>query len=249
MLALHTSTFLCDLRHTDNQEILAARMAFHHNEPVAQAESADEYGRREDCFRNYRDHPFTFQSYLTDLQNTKEVTERNGLVSQPGLKAGVLPNPQIAEEVLDQDQHHRMNAERLLRDSPPGYGIPAASSHIKKLFVPVEDLDLGSCPKHDLQDYLCPVWAKRYDNPFQQWLPLATTRTDRDESLHFPPVLSRLQSQICREIEIDKPMISDAAAELVRKVDKPITAFEYQDLIKRQSRFGPVSLLCLLYKF
>ncbi|KAM0463082.1 hypothetical protein ACHAPV_003208 [Trichoderma viride] len=220
-------------------------MAFHYSEPIGQAETADEYGRRKDCFRNYREHPFTFQSYLTDLQSTKEVTGRDGLVSQPGLKAGVLPNPQIAAELLDQDQHHRKNAERLLYDSPPSYFLPAANSHIKELFVPVEDLDLGSCPKHDLQNYLCPVWAKRYDNPFEQWLPLASTRTDRDESLDFPPVLSRLRAQICREIETDKPIISDAAAELVRKVDKPITASEYQDLIKRQTRIGPCQYSCV----
>ncbi|EHK49794.1 hypothetical protein TRIATDRAFT_162407, partial [Trichoderma atroviride IMI 206040] len=210
-----------------------------------QAETPDEYGRREDCFRNSRQHPFTFQSYLTDLQSTKEATERDGLVSQPGLKAGVLPNPQIAEEVLDQDQHHRLNAENLLRNSPPAYFLPSASSHIKELFIPVEDLDLGSCPKHDLQDYICPVLAKRYDNPFEQWLPLASTRTDRDESLGFPPVLNRLWAQICREIETDKPITSDAAAELVRKIDKPITAFQYQDLIKRQTKFGPSQYSCV----
>ncbi|KAK1241347.1 hypothetical protein MKX08_001321 [Trichoderma sp. CBMAI-0020] len=220
-------------------------MAFHHYEPIGQAETADEYGRREDCFRNSREHSFIFESYLTDLQSTKEATERDELVSQPGLKAGVLPNPQRAEEVLDQDQHHRLNAENLLRDSPPGYFPPSTISHINELFIPVEDLDLGSCPKHDLQDYIRPVWAKRYGNPFEQWLPFASTRTDRDESLVFPPVLNRLWAQIYREIEIDKPITSGAAAELVRKIDKPITAFEYQDLVKGLTKIGPCQYSCV----
>lgn len=219
-------------------------MAFHDSEPLGQAETADEYGRREGCLRNYRQHPFTFQSYLTDLQSTKEATERDGLVSQPGLKAGVLPNPQIAEEVLDQHQRHRKNAERLLHDSPPGFSLPAANSHIKELLIPVDDLDLGSCLQHDLQDYLRPVWAKRYGNPLEQWLPLASTRPERDESLDFPPVLDRLRAQIHREIETDKPIISDVAAELVQKVDNSLTASEYHDLIKRQTEFELVSLLC-----
>jgi hypothetical protein len=216
-------------------------MAFPHSELIRQAETADEYGRREDCFRNYRQHPFTFQSQLKDLQSTRESTERGGLVSQPGLKAGVLPNPQIAEEVLDQHHRYRKSAERLLRDSPPGGFLPASNSHIKELFIPLDDFDLGSCPKHDLQDYLRPVWAKRYGNPFEQWLPLASTRTDRDESLVFPPVLNRLRAQIYREFETDKPIISDVAAELVRELDKSTSASEYQDLIQRQTKFGPVS--------
>lgn len=211
-----------------------------------QAETADEYGRREDCFRDYRQHPFTFESHLADLQSTKEATERDGLVSQPGLKTGVLPNPQIAEEVLDQHQRHRKNAERLLHDSPPGLTLPAAKLHIKELLVPVEDLDLGFCPERDLQKYSSQVLAKRYGNPFKQWLPLASMRRERDETLDFPPVLNSLRAQILRKIEIDKPTISDVAAELVRNVDKSITASEYQDLIKRQTEIGPVSQLCRL---
>lgn len=216
-------------------------MAFHFSESIGEAETADEYGRREGCFRNYREHPFTFQSYLTDLQSTKEATEKDGLVPQPGLKAGVLPNPQIAEEVLDQDEHHRKNAERLLCDSTPGYFLSATNSRIKQLFIPVKDLDLGSCPRRDLQNYLSSVWAKRYDSPFQQWLPLASTRTDRDESLEFPSLLNRLRAQICREIEIDRPIVSDVAAELVRHVGEPTAASEYQHSIKRQTKFGLVS--------
>ncbi|KAL7924318.1 hypothetical protein ACQKWADRAFT_286436 [Trichoderma austrokoningii] len=220
-------------------------MASPRSHPIEQAETADEYGRREDCFRNHRQHPFTFQSFLTDLQSTKEATERDGLVPQLGLKTGVLPNPQIAEEVLDQHQRHRENAKRLLRDSPPGFILPAAKSHIKELLVPVDDLDLGSCPKHDLEKYICPVLAKRYDNPFKQWLPLASMRRERDETLDFPPVLNRLRAQILRKIEIDKPAISDAAAELVRNVDKSITASEFQDLIKRQTEIGLHQYSCI----
>lgn len=143
--------------------------------------------------------------------------------------------------MLDQYEHHRKNAERLLCDRTPGYFLPATNSRFKKLFIPVKDLDLGSCPRRDLQDYLSPVWAKRYDSPFHQWLPLASTRTKRDESLDFPPLLNTLRAQIYREFEIDRPVISDIAAELVREVDKPTAAFEYQDSIKRQTAFDLVS--------
>lgn len=219
-------------------------MAFHQNKPIEQVETADEYGRREDCFRDYRQYPFIFQSNLLDLQSTKEATETDGLVSQLGLKAGVLPNPHIAEDVLDQHQRHRKNAERLLHDSPPRLSLPVANSHIKECLIPVDDLDLGSCLESDLQDYLCLVWAKRYGNPFEQWLPLASTRPERDESLDFPPTLNRLWAQIYREFEIDKPEITAVAADLAREVDRSITASEYQDLVKQQTKLEPVSCLC-----
>lgn len=216
-------------------------MAFYQNEPSGQAETADEYARREDCFRNHRQHPFTFQSHISDLLGTKEATERDGLVSQPGLKAGVLPNPQIAEHVLDQHQRHQKNAERLLHDSPPRFPLLSANSYIRELLIPVDDLALGFYLQND---YLRPIWAKRYGNPFKQWLPLARTRVERDESLEFPPVLDGLLAQIHREIETDKPIISDIAADLVRKANKSITTSEYQDLVKRRTTFEPVSQLC-----
>ncbi|KAH8123575.1 hypothetical protein FP744_10005887 [Trichoderma asperellum] len=211
-------------------------MAFYQNEPSGQAETADEYARREDCFRNHRQHPFTFQSHISDLLGTKEATERDGLVSQPGLKAGVLPNPQIAEHVLDQHQRHQKNAERLLHDSPPRFPLLSANSYIRELLIPVDDLALGFYLQND---YLRPIWAKRYGNPFKQWLPLARTRVERDESLEFPPVLDGLLAQIHREIETDKPIISDIAADLVRKANKSITTSEYQDLVKRRTTFEP----------
>ncbi|KAL6904257.1 hypothetical protein GGI43DRAFT_315231 [Trichoderma evansii] len=220
-------------------------MALRQSEPNGQAETADEYGRREGCFRNYRQHPFTFQSYLKDLQSTQEATERDGLVSQPGLKAGVLPNPHIAEDGLDQHQRHQKNAETLLHDSPLVPSLPAANSHIKEFLIPVNDLDLGSCLESDLRDYLYPVWAKRYGNPFEQWLPLASTRPERDESLDFPPVLNRLWSQIHREIETDRPITSDVAADLARDVDRSITTSEYQDLVKRQTKLEPCQYSCV----
>jgi hypothetical protein len=216
-------------------------MTFDQGKPIGGAETADEYGRREDCFRNHRRHPFTFQSYMTDLKNTKEATERDGLVAQSGLKTGVLPNPQITGDIFDQHQHYRKNLEKFLQDSPPKFSLSATNSLIKELLIPVDELDLGSCFTSDLQEYLRPVWMKKYSNPFGQWLPLACTRSERDESLEFPPVLDRLWALLHREIETDNPATSDVGADLVREVNKSLTASEYQDLLIHQTKLEPVS--------
>ncbi|KAM0258587.1 hypothetical protein ACHAQJ_003758 [Trichoderma viride] len=220
-------------------------MTFDQGKLIGGEETADEYGRREDCFRNYRQHPFTLQSYITELQSTKESTESNGLVAQLGLKAGALPNPNITEDAFDWHQNHQKNVERFLQESPSRFTLPTADSRIKELLIPVDGLDLGSCLKSDLQEYLRLVWAKRFSNPFEQWLPLACTRSERDESLNFPPVLNRLWALLHREIETDFPIISDVAADLVREVDRSLTASEYKDLLIQQTRITPCQYSCI----
>ncbi|KAL7793063.1 hypothetical protein V8C37DRAFT_379172 [Trichoderma ceciliae] len=217
-------------------------MKFEQDKPIETTETADEYGRRENCFRSHIRHPFTFQSYIADLQSTKETTEIDGLVAQPGVKAGVLPNPKVTGDVFEQ---HRKNVEKFLQDSPSTFSPPGPSALTKELLIPVDELDLGSCLDNDLQEYLRPVWLKRYRNTFEQWLPLACTRSEKDEGLDFPPGLNRLWALLHREIEADNPFMSDAAANLVREQNRSLTASEYQDLLVQQRKFEHYQYSCL----
>ncbi|KAL7911884.1 hypothetical protein GGI35DRAFT_491975 [Trichoderma velutinum] len=213
--------------------------------PIERTETADEYGRRENCFRNHRRHPLTFQSLVTDIQNTREAAEKDGFVAQPGLKMVPLPSPQLTGDVFDQYQHYRENLETFLHDSPSKTSLSAANNFTKELLIPVEELDLGSCPEGDLQEYIRQVHTKRYSDPFKQWLPFAYTRPDRDESLSFPPGLTRLWGLLHREFDMDETLLSDAAANLVREQRKSLTASEYKNLLLQQTKIKPYQYSCL----
>lgn len=215
--------------------------------PIERTETPDEYGRRENCFKNHRRHPFTFQSYVTDIQSTKETTERDGLVAQLGLRMMALPNRQLTGDIFDQHHHHRHSLEKFLQDSPSALSLSATGTFTNELVIPVGELDLGSCLESDLQEYLHQIRAKRYNNPFEQWIPLACTRAERDEGLSFPSGLNRLWELLHRELDRDKPILSDAAANLVREQNKPLTAFEYKNLLTQQTNIKPVSQLYRLY--
>lgn len=215
-------------------------------EPIERTETADEYGRREKCFRNHRRHPFTFQSHVTDIQSTRETTEADGIVSQLGLKMVPLPNPQLTGDVFDQHQHHRENLEKLLHDSPSKISLSATNNFTKELLFPVGELDLGSCHESDVQEYLRQVHTKRYSDPFKQWIPFACTRPDRDESLSFPPGLTLLWKLIHRELDTDNPTVSEDAVNLVREQSKSLTVSEHEILLLEQPKIKPVSQLhCL----
>lgn len=208
---------------------------------IERTETADEYGRRENCFINHRRHPFTSQTYIEDLKRTKETTEADGLVAEPGLQTAVLPNAQLPEEVFDEHQHHRKNLEKFLQDTPGPFSLSTNGPLTQELLIPVEELDLGYCLDHDVQDYLRLVSAKRHGNPLKQWLPLISTRSKRDEGLDFPPDINRLWALLHREIARDRPIISDTAANLVRQQHKLLSTSEYQELLRKQARIGLVS--------
>ncbi|RFU76544.1 hypothetical protein TARUN_5708 [Trichoderma arundinaceum] len=146
---------------------------------------------------------------------------------------------------LDRHQHHQKNVEKFLRDSPSASSLPSASALTKNLRIPVDELDFGSNLENDVQEHLNLVWAKRFSDPFCQWLPLACTRAERDEGLSFPPDLDRLWALIHREIDSDRPIISDVAASLVRERNRSLTASEYQELFRRQTYIGPYQCSCL----
>ncbi|KAL7819856.1 hypothetical protein V8C26DRAFT_419515 [Trichoderma gracile] len=171
--------------------------------PIERIETADEYGRREKCFINHRRHPFTFQSHLSSIQSTKEAVEKDGLVAQAGLRTAALPKPQSTEEILEQDECHSNDLERFLEESPSKPSLSYSGNPLTDLYLPVGELDLGSCPEKDLQGYLQ-----------QQWLPLSQIRTERDEGLDFPHELERLWAQLHREYDVDRPILSEAAANL-----------------------------------
>ncbi|KAL7935522.1 hypothetical protein V8C35DRAFT_321542 [Trichoderma chlorosporum] len=213
--------------------------------PIERTETADEYGRRENCFRNYRRHPFTFQSNVTSIQSTKEATDKDGFVAQPGLKMVPLPSPQPVEDVFDEHQQYRESLQKLLHDSPSKLSSSANNNFVNELVIPVGELDLGSCLESDLQEYLHQVHVKRYSDPFQQWLPLVCTRVDRDEGLIFPSELNRLWELLHREFDIDQPILSDTAANLVREQSRSLTASEYADLLLQQTKIKPYQYSCL----
>ncbi|KAJ4855020.1 uncharacterized protein T069G_10578 [Trichoderma breve] len=220
-------------------------MASAPGKPIERTETADEYGRREKCFRNHRRHPFTFQSHVTDIQSTRETTEADGFVSQPGLKMVPLPNPQLTGEVFDQHQHHRENLEKLLHDSPSKISLSATNNFTKELFLPVGELDLGSCHESDVREYLRQVHTKRYSDPLKQWIPFTCTRPDRDESLKFPPGLTLLWKLLHRELDTDKPTLSKDAVNLVREQSKSLTVSEHEILPLEQTKIKPYQYSCL----
>ncbi|KAM6486021.1 hypothetical protein HDV62DRAFT_265709 [Trichoderma sp. SZMC 28011] len=220
-------------------------MASAPGKPIERTETADEYGRREKCFRNHRRHPFTFQSHVTDIQSTRETTEADGFVSQLGLKMVPLPNPQLTGDVFDQHQHHRENLEKLLHDSPSRISLSATNEFTKELFLPVGELDLGSCHESDVQEYLRQVNTKRYSDPFKQWIPFTCTRPDRDESLNFPPGLTLLWKLLHRELDADKPTLSKDAVNLVREQSKSLTVSEHEVLPLEQTKIKPYQYSCL----
>ncbi|KAL7946133.1 hypothetical protein V8C42DRAFT_322573 [Trichoderma barbatum] len=207
--------------------------------PIERTETADEYGRRENCFTNYRRHPFTFRSHVTDIQSTKEATEKDGLVAQLGLKMVPLPNPQLMGDVFDEHQHHQESLETILHDSPSKLSLSTSTNSTTELFIPVGEFDLGSCLERDLQECLSQVRAKRYSDPFRQWLPLACTRSERDEGVGFPPQLNRLWGLLRRELDIDEPILSDAAAKLVREQSKSLKASDYRGLFQQKTTIKP----------
>ncbi|PTB76294.1 hypothetical protein M440DRAFT_1377260 [Trichoderma longibrachiatum ATCC 18648] len=213
--------------------------------PIERIETADEYGRREKCFTNHRRHPFTFSSHIPGIKSTKQDVEKDGLVAQQGLRTAALPNPQSTEDILDQDQCHSEHLERFLQESPLEPSLAFSSNAFKDLYVPVDELDLGSCPEKDLQEYLQEVRTRRNRNPSEEWLPLIHTRTVRDEGLSFPPEMNRLWAQLNGELEVDKPVLSDAAAELVGELSKSLSRLACKELSTQQTKIRPFQYSCV----
>ncbi|KKP02447.1 hypothetical protein THAR02_05458 [Trichoderma harzianum] len=156
-----------------------------------------------------------------------------------------LPNPQVTGDIFDQHQHHRENLEKLLHDSPRNISLSVANNSMKELFIPVDELDLGSCHESDVQEYLRQVYTKRYSAPFKQWIPFACTRPDRDESLSFPPGLTLLWELLHRELDTDKPDLSKAAENLVKEQSKSLTVSEHETWLLKQTEIKPYQYSCL----
>ncbi|KAL7809696.1 hypothetical protein V8C44DRAFT_350475 [Trichoderma aethiopicum] len=222
---------LCIFIHSDEHDYTSLySMTQPPGKPIERIETADER------------HPFTFSSHIPSIKSTKQDVEKDGLVAQQGLRTAALPNPQSTEDILDQDQCHSEHLKKFLQGSPSKPSLSFSSNLFRDLYVPVDELDLGSCPEKDLQEHLHEVQTRRNRNPFRQWLPLVHTRTARDEGLSFPPELNQLWAQLNRELEVDKPVLTDAAAELELTTQQTrIRPFQYSCLAPVSPPLSPVS--------
>ncbi|KAK5987971.1 hypothetical protein PT974_12107 [Cladobotryum mycophilum] len=186
---------------------------------IEHAETADEYGRREKCLRNHRRRPFCFEACIPYLQDAIQPTGKDRLVDQPGLRVFTPPQPNV---ILDSFDFRDAVVERFmaLPQDPSLMNPPliAGLDIYKDLLIPVESLDLGSNHEFDTRQYSKEVSAKRFSNPFDQWLPLSSVIVERDEGLPFPSHSSRLQSLLQREVDRERPISPNGASALEEEV-------------------------------
>lgn len=201
---------------------------------------ADEYGRLNYCFQDHLGPPFRLRDHLAELRNTRKDVELDGLTSQSGLLDVPLPEPDLVDDTLDDEDHisdFMEQAHDLSLNAPPlGH-----AQTLDALQLPMSDSDLGSNHATDVQDYHSEIAAKKYCNIADQWLPLSPVKVDKDESLSFPPNCDRLQSLLLRELEREGISTSAEAAILEMEADEsPLFAIEdlfpAQRELKRQAR-------------
>ncbi|PHH69206.1 hypothetical protein CDD82_7922 [Ophiocordyceps australis] len=173
-------------------------------------ESAAEYGCRTGCFRHHQGQRFSLQRQLESLQDTVVATEPKRLIEQPGLPSCPIPKPIIkldaAVEGQEQLVHfycHTPNPRPWTLELVPGLAA------IKKLLVPVDELDLASSPELDLLQLSDEVLMKRCWSLSSTWLPMSPVRTQRDEGLDFPPKCRKLHFLLNRELELEQISTSE----------------------------------------
>ncbi|RDA95061.1 hypothetical protein CP533_2174 [Ophiocordyceps camponoti-saundersi (nom. inval.)] len=171
-------------------------------------ETADEYGRRSRCFRDYRKAPFRFKHHLADIQATALETTDDGLVAQPGLGSCRFPEPTTACD----DSIEPSNAEtcHFLETDP---WLPS----LRNFLVPIQELDLGSFPDADVQQTFRHVISKRSCHLACTWLPLISLDNERDEGLMFPLESVRMQSSLRQESELETISLSVEVEDCLNK--------------------------------
>lgn len=190
-------------------------------------ESADSYGRFEGCFRDHRDRPFRFKDQIRSIRHACEETDAQGLVVQTGLVAASLPNSTInldAGAIPDLYAFYESSYDSNigLKSAEPWY----PSSWAQELQLPLETPVLATNPADDVRLYLAAVKEKQSSDIIDKWLPLSTTRDDKDEGLAFPQSSARFQSLLYREFDHECVSTSKDALVLVEEVQnicRPLT--------------------------
>lgn len=209
-------------------------------------ETADVYGRREECFRDFRGKPFRFQDCVQDIQLLSDPADAQGLILQPGLQSARLPNPSIDPDTFDcVDANARAleycgSPERCTEEFSPFFSTTAL---LKDLQLPLELVDLDSNPADDLREYLNTVHERSYCNAFEQWLPLSPTRDDKGEGLMFPPKSGKLHSLLLRELDCERICVTQEALILEREAQE--SEGVGQDVFRIGNSNSSVSCLCL----
>lgn len=181
-------------------------------EAYERPESADEYGRRSGCFRDHRRRPFRFTNHVPVIHASALETASDGLVDQPDLRPCSIAWPAASletlvdprEEVLD----HPCSSPLLSSSEPLLRPRPAAA---RNLFLPVDELDLGSVPDLDVQHVFQDVYAKQNCYFSTTWLPLTPVEPERDEGLAFPLQSCKLHSLLRRELDLERVASPDEA--------------------------------------
>lgn len=205
-------------------------------------ETADSYGRRMECFRDYQASPFTFDYCVKDMG----LQTSRGLIHQAGLRTGSLPNPSIA---LDEPDFSASACDIRTYCHSPGREVSMTSpsiSALRSIQDPAPLPDTGSDPASDLCHYLTEVHLGLSCNLQREWLPLSPTNDQRDEGLTFPPRCDRLRRLLLRELDCEQISVCEQALALHRDIVDHGWATSRDDFRSDNAFVSVLSLLPLL---
>jgi hypothetical protein len=190
-------------------------------------DTADDYGRSEGCFIDHRSPPFCFEDYVAGLQETKEPVDANGLISVSDLQPGILPNPTIRIDDLDQTDTEESILLELQSDpmsQQRSNYLRNVSDLLHRCYVPLEVVQLDSDPDIDVADYLSIVSDRSNPDLVKQWLPFCPIRHDKGEGLDYPPHSNRFRCLLLRELEIERITVPEAALNICQLIETDLKA-------------------------
>ncbi|KFA77871.1 hypothetical protein S40288_02545 [Stachybotrys chartarum IBT 40288] len=192
----------------------------------SEIEAAAEYGRCEDCFRNYQDAPFRLQDHRDRLLllGMHRQLDHDGLVYQDGLLPCHLPDARPQFDLLDQYLDSKSpNIHTLLAGLLGNEPLPSHSSLPMGLKIPMQDHDLSL--GMDTQGREKAIASKENIGILPFWLPLSPVASEKDEGLAFPPVADKLRLLMLRELDLSddlpEPYIPERKAAFIDLTSEP----------------------------
>lgn len=172
-------------------------------------ETADEYGRQEQCFQDYRGDRFGFHQHTSYFRGTAQRVGPDGLLGQSGLRSSSIPRPNLTAETMDLE--YEVAAFLSIPKSPPILPLLGNFSTYKDFLLPVTELDIGCHPEADVKKYSDMLKGNMHCDLNDHWLPLSSIRFEKDEGLSMPAHSRKLQWLLRRELEREQIVLSSEA--------------------------------------
>lgn len=176
-------------------------------------ETADEYGRAEDCFVDFRAAPFHPSLLLARMQPSARAAKDPVIIPQAGLRSAKLPHTSIQPDVLDYPQA-AMGALLGYRQTCAIAPLQHPVSMLHRLMLPLDDIDVGSDPFSDMEAYR-EALSKWYNPDLGSiWLPIVSIDRRSEEGLHFSELCEKKRGLLVRELERESVHVSNSQQKL-----------------------------------